>query len=118
MSGRRAIDRLIQSSLPEEYYGLRWIHYSEFANIKLSQYLADQTIHYAQQSKQNMILLSLGDEKCTPEFITEFASKYSLPVRKLNFKQNTSPNHFRRYKRWLVWCNYLIKGFTEHEGSY
>src|SRR6185312_10186893 len=121
MSGRQVINSLILVPNPEEDdYGLKhpeWVHYSEFINIELNQYMTGQTIYNAKRSDEEKILLLLGnDETCTPEFISEFARKYSLPTWK--YLKDDPPNQFRRYGEYLANRNVAIEGFTEHKGNY
>src|SRR6185312_5046412 len=115
MAGYQAIDDFIQTSSLDKEYSLKWISSEEFVSIESSQNVADQTIYYAQTSFADMMLLLLGDDKeCTPAFMSEFASKYSLPRQSVN----TSLPQFRRYAEWLKTRNSLIYGFTKHDDNY
>src|SRR5437870_483461 len=116
MAGYQVIDDFIQTSSLDKEYSLKWISSEEFVNIESSQNVADQTIYYAQTSfAADMMLLLLGNNKeCTPAFMGEFASKYSLPRQSVN----TSLPQFRRYAEWLKTRNSLIYGFTKHDDNY
>src|SRR6185312_16010880 len=82
------IDSLIESSLESENTDLRleWIPYEQITNIEPTQ-IGD--ICYAILKDESevkgtvmiiMLLLLGSDEICTPAFVNEFASIYSLPT--------------------------------------
>jgi len=115
------IDRLIQSSLSNDYNErFEWIPFSDITDIKQSQF---DTVHYAiwltlrsgEVYETNIMLLLVGkDEICTPTFMSEFARIYSLPTH----KYSNDVSQFKSYSKWLRYRNEAIKGFTEYEGSY
>src|SRR6185312_4066480 len=115
MSGRQAIDGLIQPSI----LSFQWIDCSVFRDIELSEAAAGKIIYCIGRWHHKMILLLLGnDETCTPEFISEFARKYSLPPHRYRDDVSLDNNQFRRYTEWLRQRSALIEGFTEYEGNY
>src|SRR6185312_8788482 len=101
-----AIDNLIQSC---KY---AWIPYEEISDIEPTQI---DNVYFATYDYDKTILVLLGNSKeCTPTLVSEFARKYSLPTH----KYDNDVNQFRRHSTWLNQRNELIKGFTEHDGSY
>src|SRR6185312_4431107 len=102
-----AIDSLIATSRKE------WIPYSEITDVKPSHI---ENVYYATRKKtyygdEIMLLLLGSSEECTPTLVGEFARVYAP-------KYNKYDNNFRRYKRWLIYRNLWIKGFTKYDGSY
>src|SRR5438128_5808762 len=136
-SGCPAIDQLIESSKTlddgELVEHLKWIPYSEFTDIESIEHSTDNQptptyyATYEQAKKYNhydplssyklveMLLLGTVD-KCTQEFIHEFAKTHSLPTHEYNNPSNIV--QFRRYSTWLGRRNYMIEGFTSHSNNY
>src|SRR5438128_11203620 len=123
-SGCPAIDQLIQSSTTlgdGELVGhLKWIPYSEFTDIKSIEHsTSNQPTHYGRliSSYKLVEMLLLGTvDKCSQEFIHEFAKIHSLPTHKYDNPSNIV--QFRRYSTWLGRRNYMIEGFTSHSNNY
>ena len=115
-----AIDSLIRYSLESENEDLRlkWIPWSDITDVKPVQidniYYASWKHHDDDDDDDKLMLLLLGSsEECTPELVSEFARKYSLPTHQYN-----DDSQYRRYSVWLQWRNKLIKGFTKHDDNY
>src|SRR5438128_8641979 len=92
-SGCPAIDQFIESSSKildngRKVYHLKWIPFSEFTDVDSIEHSANnQHTHYATyeraKSSKYIEMLPLGTrDKCTQEFITEFARIHSLPTHK------------------------------------
>src|SRR6185312_7990682 len=76
-----AIENLIQSSL-ESKRKLKWISYSDIADVRSSQ--IDNIYHGIRKrpydnNKKIMLLLLGSNKECTSTFVSEFARIYSLP---------------------------------------
>jgi len=122
LSGCPAIDQLIEYS--SAYDGelvscnqLEWIPCSEISDVKLIRQSADLNIYYAVYGKAEMMLLLLGTrDKCTSEFINEFARTLSLSAQTLS---PSNVNQFERYPYLLAMRNGCeIMGFTMIEDTY
>jgi hypothetical protein len=120
----RAIGDLINDSFHEGVYTLTWIPSSELGEIVIAQILTDQMFYHAVRKGNDitrkdeiLLLLLLGNSnKCTLEFINQFARIYSLPTHKYNDPPNLKK--FRRYTTWLKNRNVMIKGFTKYNDIY
>ena len=130
LSGCPAIDQLIESSTHDDDEELvscgqlecaelqfQWIPCSEITDVKLFRKSADFNIYHAVYGKAEVMLLLLGTrDKCTNEFINEFARTHSFSAQ--TFPPH-SINQFEKYQYLLLMRNGCeIKGFTMIEDTY
>ena len=111
-SGCSAIDSLIKQTAVH----IRWIDITDFTAIRSSpETINGQTVIKVANGGLTSMLLLLGSaEKCTTEYISELARVHLILTRR-NYTWKTIISHFRRFS---IFLNFDIEGFTKYYGNY